>query len=201
MKINPAQLLFPVLLLFFSTNVGASCNKNNAMSGYWTFTLQGSAIVDDFGGYLKYSANNDAQINMQGKLQFNKSSTLTSGIASDLGDILVHGLGLEDFDDDDYQGMVYDKRSRLDGTRYNKWTKDRNKCVTSAIRVGFRGKDTIDGRAYNKTYCVLTSSLAKNRHTALLAGYCVQSRLINGTVREMFAPVNGKMQQRRTYAD
>ncbi len=68
------------------------------MSGYWTFTLQGSAIVDDFGGYLKYSANNDAQINMQGKLQFNKSSTLTSGFASDLGDILVHGLGLEDFD-------------------------------------------------------------------------------------------------------
>lgn len=201
MRINPAKLLTPVLLLFFSTNVGASCNKNNAMAGYWTFTMQGSAIIDDFGGYTKYSADNVAQINMQGRLQFNNSSTLTRGTASDLGDVLVHGYGLEDFDDDEYQGMVYDKRSRYDGVRYNRWKKNRNKCTTSLIRIGFRGKDTIDGRVYNKTYCVLTSSLAKNKHTALLAGYCLQSRLVDGAVREMLAPVNGKMQQRRTYAD
>ena len=171
------------------------------MRGYWTFTLQGSAIIDDFSGYTTYSLSNDAQINMQGVLQFNNSSTLTRGSAVDLGDVLAQVSGLVEFDEDDYQGMVYDKRSRKDGIRFNKWKKDRNKCTASLIKIGFRGKDTIDDRVYNKTYCALYSSLAKNKHTALLAGYCIQSRLINGSVYDMLAPVNGKMQQRRTYAD
>ena len=190
------KVLMVLSLYAVSVFTSASCISNNALEGYWTFSLRGSAVVDDFGGTLDYSSYNSNQIMMQGKFQFNSQSTLIRGNASDMSDLLLVALNAIELDEESYQGLVVDKKMMMDGVKFNRWRKKINKCDSGSIRLGFRGLDTVDGRVFNKTYCVLGMSLAKNNHTAMLGGYCMQDRILDGSVGLMFAPVQGMMQQR-----
>ena len=200
MKIKETVVALAFILA--SLNVSAQCHKTNAMNGYWTFNLAGTGFLTsmNYEGSWAESTNNMERMQLSGILQFNKTSTLVKGSASDTLDIMRVMTGMITLDSGKYQGLVVDKKLKDSGTQFNKWKKDKNSCYTGNIKVAFRSKDTLNDQVYSKTYCNLVSSLSKNKHTAMLVGYCVKESVYDpyeGIWGQILVPVSGIMQQRR----
>ena len=138
-------LIICAALSSVSAGALANCKASNAMKGYWTFQLAGNSIIDDVDGYTALTSYNMRQLDLYGNLYFNNSSTLLRGEAVEGTDVLAFVLDVIEFDDDEYQGLVIDKRMRLDGIKFNEWKKARNSCGAE-VTIGFRGKDLVNGR-------------------------------------------------------
>ena len=187
-------VLFAIIILL-SHQTQANCKAANAIRGHWTFQLSGPSILDDIDGYAALTEMNGRQLDLYGNLVFNSQSTLTRGAAYESTDVLFSLLNVVQFDGDEYQGLVVDKKLSYDGVDFNEWTKPAGTCF-APVAVGFRGKDKVNGRVYTKVYCVVANYLGKTKHTATLNGYCIRDRLTDGRVKTEFAPVKGLMQKR-----
>ena len=184
-----------LLLNLFANGVQANCTAANAMKGHWTFQLRGSTVLDGPDDYLVATDVNHKQMSLVGNLIFNAKSELIRGAAIDSIDAIGFGAFTPNFDKEEYQGFIVDKKLKRGTVRFNKWKKDANSCSTTAL-VGFRGKDKVNGQVYAKVYCVLSNFLGKTKHTATLDGTCFRERLVGGidTVDMIF--VSGFMQKR-----
>ncbi len=189
------KAVFFAIIFLLTHQAQANCKAANAMKGHWTFQLSGPSILDDIDGYAALTEMNGRQLDLYGNLVFNSQSTLTRGAAYESTDVLFSLLNVVQFDGDEYQGLVVDKKLSYDGMDFNEWTKPAGTCATS-VAVGFRGKDKVNGRVYTKVYCALGNYLGKTKHTATLNGYCIRDRLTDGRLKTEFAPVKGLMQKR-----
>jgi len=196
------RIIVALSLILASLNASAICHKANALTGHWTFKLGGTAFLTsmNYDGEWLESTNNMERMELTGVLQFNKASALVKGTGWDVLDVMRVSTGLVSLDSGGYQGLVVDKRLTEGDTRFNKWKKNKNSCLTTNIKVAFRSKDTINDQVYSKTYCTLVQALAKNKHTAILEGFCVKEAVYDpyeGIWGRILVPVTGVMQQRR----